>query len=182
MTQENNPWKTVSSKQIYTNPWITLREDQVIRPDGKKGIYSVVDTRTAIGIIALTPLDEIYLVGQWRYPLELYSWEIIEGGSDEGESSLDTAKRELLEEAGLVANRWEELGTDIHLSNCFSSEVAKFFIATDLIQKESSPDETEVLQVRKIKFEEALSMVDRGEITDAMSVVAIMRLARKFRL
>ena len=123
-----NPWKTLSSRPIYENPWLRLREDQVIRPDGKEGIYGVVDTRLAVGVIALTPEKEIFIVGQWRYPLNRYSWEIIEGGGDPNEDGLVTAKRELKEEAGLVAETWRTLGGEVHLSNCFSSERAVFFV------------------------------------------------------
>ena len=123
-----NPWKTLSSRPIYENPWLRLREDQVIRPDGKEGIYGVVDTRLAVGVIALTPEKEIFIVGQWRYPLNRYSWEIIEGGGDPNEDGLVTAKRELKEEAGLVAETWRTLGGEVHLSNCFSSERAVFLL------------------------------------------------------
>ncbi len=174
-----NPWKTLATKLIYENPWLRLREDKVIRPDGEEGIYSVVDTRLAVGVIALTEDDEIYLVGQWRYPLCQYSWEIIEGGGDPNEEGLSTAKRELKEEAGLEAKKWRQLGSEVHLSNCFSSERAIFFLAEDLRQVPATPDETEVLELRKMKFAEALNMVDRGEITDAMSIIALQRLDRE---
>lgn len=174
-----NPWKTLATKPIYENPWLRLREDKVIRPDGKEGIYSVVDTRLAVGIIALTKNNEIYLVGQWRYPLNRYSWEIIEGGGDPNEEGLVTAKRELIEEAGLEAAKWRQLGGEVHLSNCFSSERAIFFVAEDLTEVLATPDETEVLELRKMKFEEALAMVDSGEITDAMSIIALHRLDRE---
>jgi 8-oxo-dGTP pyrophosphatase MutT (NUDIX family) len=171
-----NPWKTLSTRHIYENPWLRLREDQVIRPDGKEGIYGVVDTRLAVGVIALTPQMETYLVGQWRYPLNKYSWEIIEGGGDLNEDGLITAKRELKEEAGLVAKKWRALGGEVHLSNCFSSERAVFFVAEDLEQLEAEPEGTEELEIRKIKFLDALAMVDSGEITDAMSIIALNRL------
>ncbi len=125
-----NPWKTLQSKVTYQNAWITVREHDVIRPDGKPGIYGVVETRIATGVVALTDSHEIYLVGQYRYPTNEYSWEIIEGGSDPQETALDAAKRELKEEAGLMAASWEPLGSEIHLSNCHSSEVGFLFTAT----------------------------------------------------
>jgi 8-oxo-dGTP pyrophosphatase MutT (NUDIX family) len=174
-----NPWKTLSSRPIYENPWLRLREDQVIRPDGKEGIYGVVDTRLAVGVVALTPEREIFIVGQWRYPLNRYSWEIIEGGGDVNEDGLVTAKRELKEEAGLVAERWRPLGSEVHLSNCFSSERAVFFVAENLKQVEAEPEGTEELEIRKIKFSDALAMVDAGEITDAMTIIALNRLRRE---
>src|SRR3712207_4165057 len=107
----DNPWKTVDSRTVYDNPWINVREDQVIRPDGAPGIYGVVHMKNQA--IAVLPMDKdgsIYLVGQYRYTLNAYSWEIPEGGSPEGEDPLETAQRELLEETGLVAASWKLLG------------------------------------------------------------------------
>ena len=174
-----NPWKRISSREIYSNPWITVREDQVIRPDGKEGIYGVVDTRIAVGVVALTPEHDIYLVGQWRYPLDIYSWEIVEGGTDPGEEPLETAKRELVEEAGLIAESWAPLGPKVHLSNCFTSEEAVFFLAKDLHETEASPDGTEELVIKKTPFQEALNMVETGEISDAMTVIALERMSKQ---
>lgn len=173
-----NPWKRIESRTVYTNPWLSLREDQVIRPDGKPGIYTVIETRIATGVVALTPDEEIYLIGQYRYPTEEYSWEIVEGGSDDGEEPLETAKRELREEAGLVAEQWAPLGGEIHLSNCISSEVGRLYIARDLTEVAPEPDETEILQVKKVPFTKALEMVDAGEIKDAKSILGILRAAR----
>lgn len=179
---ERNPWKTVSTRTVYSNPWITVREDQVIRPDGNPGIYGVVETRVATGVIALTPDDEVYLVGQYRYPTKIYSWEIIEGGADPGEAPMEAAKRELREEAGLVASAWEQLGDEVHLSNCFSSERALFYLARGLTETDREPEGTEVLQIRKVPLRECVAMVDRGEIKDAMSVIALLRLDRQLRI
>lgn len=179
---ERNPWKTVSTRTVYTNPWITVREDQVIRPDGNPGIYGVVETRIATGVIALTPQFEVFLVGQYRYPTGIYSWEIIEGGADPGEPPLEAAKRELREEAGVLATEWEQLGDEVHLSNCFSSERALFYLARGLTETEREPEGTEVLQIRTAPLVECLGMVDRGEIKDAMSVIALLRLERQLRM
>lgn len=172
-----NPWKTLSSRLIYTNPWISLREDQVIRPDGQPGIYSVVDTRIATGVVALDSEQHVYLIGQFRYPINAYSWEIVEGGTESDEDAFETAKRELREEAGLVAASWKPLGPDVHLSNCFSSEVAKLYLARELSRVPMEPDGTEVLQVRRLPLACALEMVESGEITDAMSVIGLSRAA-----
>jgi 8-oxo-dGTP pyrophosphatase MutT (NUDIX family) len=174
---EENPWKTLGTKLIYTNPWITVREDQVIRPDGGHGIYGVVETRIATGIVALTPQEEVYMIGQYRYPVKEYSWEIVEGGADNGEAPEDAAKRELKEEAGLVAKEFFQLGPEVHLSNCFSAERAVFFMARGLTEVEKAPEGTEVLQVKKVPFTECLSMVRSGQIKDAMSIIAILRSA-----
>ena len=175
---EDNPWKTVSSKYVYENPWIKVREDQVIRPDGKPGIYGVVETKMATGAVVVDENLELVLVGQYRYPLDFYSWEIIEGGADSGETPLEAAKRELLEEAGLIAENWQQLGPQIHLTNCHSSEEGRVYLAQGLSQGESDPEGTEVLQIRRVSFDEALSMIDRGEITDAMSLIGIERAKR----
>ena len=175
---EVNPWQTLDSTVMYENPWIRVREDQVIRPDGQPGIYGVVETRIATGVVALTPDDEIYLVGQYRYPMGCYSWEIIEGGTDAGEAAIDAAKRELKEEAGLSAAHWEALGGEIHLSNCHSSERGFLFVARDLTEGAAMPDGTEQLQLRKMPLAEAYAMLDRGEITDGMTILALLWLER----
>jgi len=173
---EHNPWRTTDSRLVYKNPWITVREDQVIRPDGTNGIYGVIETKIAVGVAALTPAKELYLVGQFRYPHQCYSWEIIEGGVEHGEDPRAGIERELREEAGLTASSWSPLGEEIHLSNCISSEIALLYLAQNLSSVESSPDATEVLTVKKVPFEKALEMVQRGEIRDAMSIIAIYRL------
>ena len=174
-----NPWKTLGSKLVYENPWIRVREDEVIRPDGQPGIYGVVQTRMATGVIALAEDGQVYLIGQWRYPHEQYSWEIVEGGTDDGETALDAAKRELREEAGLEAKHWEPLGNEIHLTNCHSDERGYLFLATGLTEVEASPDGTEKLVVKKLSLEDALRMVDTGEIQDAMSIMELLLLARR---
>lgn len=178
----NNPWRTLASRVVYENAWIRVREDDVLRPDGNPGIYGVVETRLATGVVALTDADEVYLVGQYRYPLDCYSWEIIEGGSDEGESALDAAIRELREEAGLEAAHWEALGPEIHLTNCHSNERGYLFLATGLKDVGASPDGTEELALKTVPLDEALAMVDTGEITDAMTIMALLRLDRARRL
>ena len=176
-----NPWKTRDSRVVYSNPWMTIREDRVIRPDGADGIYGVMETRIATGVVALTPEKDVYLVGQYRYPTECYSWEIVEGGTDPGEMPLATAKRELKEEAGIVAERWSQLGGEIHLSNCISSEIGYLYLAQGLTETEPEPDGTEVLQIRKVPLAECLAMVDRGEIQDAMTIMGLLRLDRDLR-
>jgi 8-oxo-dGTP pyrophosphatase MutT (NUDIX family) len=178
---EANPWKTLSSRVVYTNPWITVREDQVTRPDGAPGIYGVVETRIATGVLALTPDMQLVLVGQYRYTMEEYSWEIIEGGTDPGESALSAIQRELREEAGLIADRWEPIGGETHMSNCHSSERGFLFVATGLHEVEAEPEGTEVLSLRRVPFEEAVRMVTSGEIRDAISIMGILLLDRLLR-
>jgi len=179
--QEKSPWTTIDTQTLYQNPWLTLRENNVIRPDGNKGIYTVIDTRNATGVLALTQDKELYLVGQYRYPLDTYSWEIIEGGAEPNETPRQTAKRELQEEAGLQANQWQELGGEIHLSNCISSERGYLFLATDLTEGTPQPDPDEILTIKKVPFTQALNMVLNNEIKDAMSIMGILHLQQLLR-
>lgn len=174
MTDETkNPWTVVSTRKVYENNWISVREDAVIQPDGERGIYGVVHFRNiAVGVLAVED-DFVYLVGQYRYPLEQYSWEIPEGGCGEGEDPLGAAQRELEEETGLRARHWRKLG-EAHLSNSVSDELAIWFVATGLTQGEHRPEGTEQLVVRRVPFAEALRMAMSGEISDAISQLAIM--------
>jgi 8-oxo-dGTP pyrophosphatase MutT (NUDIX family) len=171
---ESNPWKTLRTREVYRNPWMRVREDAVVRPDGEEGIYGVVETRAATGVIALTPEGDVQLVGQYRYTTDMYSWEIVQGGADSGEDPLDAAKRELQEEAGLRAGRWDALGGEIHLSNCISAERGYLFIAQDLEPVPAAPDGTELLQLKAVPLQKAVEMARRGEVPDAMSVIGLL--------
>ncbi|GAB3918236.1 NUDIX domain-containing protein [Mucilaginibacter boryungensis] len=171
-----NPWKIVSEKEVYDNPWINLTEYQVINPSDKPGIYGKVHFKNlAIGIVVLDEDMHTYLVGQYRFPLNQYSWEIPEGGGILGIDPLDSAKRELLEETGLKAENWIEIQR-LHLSNSVTDELSILYLARNLQQFEAEPEETEQLQVKKIPFKQAYEMVCNGQITDAMSVAAIMKV------
>ena len=174
-----NPYRTVSSREVYRNPWIRVREDEIIRPDGSAGVYGVVHKPLACGVVALTQADEVVLVGQWRYPLEAYSWEIVEGAAAEGEDGAAAIRRELVEEAGYEAAHWEVLVDDVALSNSVMDEHARLWLATGLRAVPRDPDPTEVLEIRHVPFADAVAMVDHGEITDAMSVIALLALARR---
>jgi ADP-ribose pyrophosphatase len=173
---EDNPWKITSERLVYDNPWINLTEYQVLNPSGNPGIYGKVHFKNiAIGVL---PLDEnlnTYLVGQYRFPIQQYSWEMPEGGGPLGSDPLDSAKRELLEETGLKAKEWSEL-IRIHLSNSVSDELSIIYLARGLEQFESEPEETEQLVVKKLPFGEMYQMVCSGEITDSMTVAAVLRL------
>ena len=176
MNEDRNPWIVLNQKMIYENPWIELREFQVINPSGGKGIYGKVHFKhLAVGVI---PLDEewnTWLVGQFRFTLDQYSWEIPEGGGRVDEEPLEAAKRELIEETGLTAGSWMKILT-MHLSNSVTDERAIIYLARDLNLQKAAPEETEELLTRKLPFEEAEKMVESGQITDAMSVAAIQQI------
>lgn len=173
-----NPWTRLAREKIYENPWITLYHDQVLRPDGQPGIYGVVHFRNyAVGVVALDEEERVLLVGQYRYSLEQYSWEIPEGGAVIGEEEpLACAQRELAEETGYTARDWGEILRS-HLSNSVSNELGICFLATGLTAGTARPDGTESLQVRWVAFTEALRMIRDGEITDSLTLLGIQRVA-----
>jgi len=176
MNEADNPWTILAAKPVYDNPWINVTEFDVINPSGGKGIYGKVHFKNkAIGILPLDEAMNTWLVGQYRFTLNAYSWEIPEGGGPAGTSALDAAKRELLEETGLAAGEWTKL-MDFHLSNSVSDEYGEIFLARQLTQYEAAPEETEQLQIRKLPFNDAYAMVEDGKITDSMSVAAIQKV------
>ncbi len=180
MNQETNPLKTISAKPVYDNPWIQLTEYDVINPGGGKGIYGKLHFKNiAVGVIVLNEDNHTYLVGQYRYALDEYSWEIPEGGGPVGTDPLESAKRELLEETGLVAKHWEML-FEMHLSNSVSDELAIVYLAKGLSQQLAEPEETEQLQIKKLPFEEVYQMVKEGKIKDSISVAAILKIKLLF--
>ena len=173
-----NPWITNKTTQIYQNPWIRVDEHDVINPAGKDGIYGTVHFKNkAIAIIPIDQEGNTWLIGQYRYPLNLYSWELPMGGGPIGKDILESAKRELREETGLTAEKWTEI-MRIHTSNSVTDEEGIVYLAEDLTQGETEFEETEVLQIRKLAFSEVLKMVMNGSITDGISIAGILKAAR----
>ena len=179
-SNESNPWQTLASREVYQNPWIRLREDQVVRPDGQPGIYGVVEMFPAVGVVVLTADQQVYLVGQYRYATDCYSWEIVAGYSAAGEDTLAAAQRELREETGLVAERWTSLG-DCQISNSATDQVGRIYLAEGLSQGEASPDDTEALQVKTVPLDVAIELASATGITQAFSVVGLYRAWHQLR-
>jgi ADP-ribose pyrophosphatase len=173
-----NPWKTKSIQLVYENPWVRLEHHEVINPAGKDGIYGKVHFKNSA--MAIIPIDEegnTWLIGQYRYALNEYSWEIPMGGGLIEFDLLESAKRELKEETGLRAEKWTEI-MKIHTSNSVTDEVGYIFLAEELTPGETEFEETEVLQIKKLPFSEVLEWVMVGKITDSISVAGILKAAR----
>lgn len=174
----DNPWITKKTTNIYQNPWIKVEEHEVVNPAGKDGIYGTVHFKNKA--LAIIPIDEegnTWLVGQYRYPLNLYSWELPMGGGPIGADVLESAKRELREETGLIAEKWTEI-MKIHTSNSVTDEEGIVYLAENLTQGETEFEETEILLIRKLPFSEVLEMVMNGSITDGISIAGILKAAR----
>lgn len=178
---DTSPWTTHASREVYENEWMAIREDDVTTPTGTEGIYGVVSKTMALGVVAIDADDRVVLVGQWRYPMDRWSWELPEGGLDDGEEPLTGIRRELAEEAGLGAHNWERLlAAPVALSNSVSDEVAMLWLATDLYAEEvASHDPTEDLRVARVPFDDAVGMVLDGRIEDAMTVMGLLLVDRR---
>ncbi len=174
-TNIKNAWVTKTSKVKYETPWIEVSHHTVINPAGKPAIYGTVHFKNlAIGILPLDKELNTWLVGQWRFPLKSYSWEIVEGGGVIGVDPLESAKRELKEETGLTAAKFTLL-CNMHTSNSATDEYCYIYLAQNLTEGESEPEESEDLQIKKVPFAEAYKMVMDGKITDSLSMVAILK-------
>ena len=173
----NNPWKTLSTRSVYENDWVRVREDEVIQPDGQKGIYGVIEIPASVGIVAVNDKDEIALAGQWRYPLGRYSWEIPRGGSHGDPNLLGVAQRELAEEAGVEAADWQAIGS-VDVCNGVTNDVQHLFVATNLRPVQARQDPFEQVIAEWHPFTRAVEMVMQGEITEVCSVAAILKVEK----
>jgi ADP-ribose pyrophosphatase len=170
-----NPWTTLKSEQVYDSPWIGLTKHDVLTPGDNPGTYSVIHFKNlAIGILPLDKDYNTWIVGQYRYPIEQYSWEIPEGGGLRNVAPLISAQRELLEETGITATKWTKI-QEMYLSNSASDEFCILYIAQELSFGEAEPEDNEQLELRKIHFDELYRMVESGEITDSLTVTTILK-------
>lgn len=180
---QSNPWRTHETRLSYENPWIKVTESDVTTPGGSPGIYGVVHFKNrAIGVIPVDAEGNTWLVGQYRYALSTYEWEIPEGGCPIEESPLEAATRELREETGIIADSYELLADNIALSNSVSNERATIFVARDLTFTESAPEDTEELAIQKLPLSKAIAMALDGTITDSVSVIGLLKLAVEERI
>ncbi len=174
----DNPWTTHATTTAYENPWITVDHNEVTTPGGSAGIYGVVRFKNlAVGVVPVDEDDHTWLVGQYRYTLDEYSWEMPAGGCPAHEDPADTARRELIEETGLHAATIEPLFAGVRLSNSVTDESSIAYLATDLSAGAAEPEDTEELRLRRVCVDDAIEMCLNGEINDAFTILAFQRLA-----
>ena len=172
----HGPWETLTAEVVHDTPWIRVSHHHVVDPGGNNGSYSIIHFKSlAIGIVPLDQDMNTWIVGQYRYPIKKYSWEIPEGGGDKNIDPILSAKRELLEETGIKAAKWDKV-LEMDLSNSASDEEALIYIARDLTFFEAQPDENEELEQRKLPFSELYNMVVKGEVRDSLTVAAVMKI------
>lgn len=173
--EEGDPWTVTGAKRAFENDWMVIDSYAVLHPGGAPGTYSVMrPRRLAVGVLPIEPDGSIHLVGQWRFPLKRYSWEMPEGGAEPGEPPLECARRELEEETGLSAGSFEVV-LEMDMSNSLTDERAVVFIATDLRTGKAQPEATEVLRHRCAHFLDVLARVADGRIRDSLTVAAVLR-------
>lgn len=178
MPEDRNPWQTLSTRLEFDNPWFTVTTHDTVAPDGSRPHYGKISFKNrAVAILPLDDQDHTWLVGQWRFTLDEYSWELPMGGAPREEALEAAAHRELKEETGLRAARLT-LIMKLHTSNSITDEEGYVFLAEGLTPGEPEFDATEQLAIRRLPFEEARSMVMDGQITDAVTVAGILKVAQ----
>jgi 8-oxo-dGTP pyrophosphatase MutT (NUDIX family) len=175
-----NPWRLLITSIAHANPYFRVRHDRVIRPDGRPGDYYVVETAANAGTVAVDGAGAVVLVGEWVYPVEAYGWSIPSGALDPNEPPLAAAQRELREETGILADRWEPLGS-FYLSQGMSTQVSHLFLATGLREGAASPEGTEALEIARIPLEDAWARACRGEYQDAVTLVGLTWARERLR-
>jgi 8-oxo-dGTP pyrophosphatase MutT (NUDIX family) len=179
--KERGPWRTKSEELRYETNWIAVSHHDVIDPKGNDGIYGVIHFKNiAVGMLPIDELGNTWIVGQYRYPVKAYSWEMPEGGGKRDVPTIDSAQRELKEETGIIAQKWTKI-LEMDLSNSASDEQAVIYLAQDLEFEEAEPDPTEDLEVKKIPFKELYEMVIKGEVRDSLTVAAVLRVELMLR-
>ena len=172
-----NPWKTLASAIRFENPWMKVVQNDVVNPSGGNGEYTVVHFKNrAVSVIPIDDEEHTWLVGQYRYAVDSYEWEIPAGGAPAGESPLECAQRELREETGLAGEHWDLIVDGLQLSNSITDELAYTFVARGLSQHSAAPEETEQLKLRRLPLRQAIDMALAGEIHDGFSVVSLLKL------
>jgi len=173
--EDGDPWTIKSVARAFENDWMVIDSYAVTHPGGAPGTYSVMrPRRLAVGVLPIEADGSVHLVGQWRFPLQRYSWEMPEGGADPGEPALECAKRELAEETGLTAGSFE-IVLEMDMSNSLTDERAVIFLATDLTAGVAQPEVVEVLRHRRAPFQEVLARATDGRIRDSLTVAALLR-------
>lgn len=174
----NNPFKTLSTKTVYQNPWIRVREDQVVRPDGSEGIYGVIESKDSVVVGAVNDQGEIYLIHSFSYPAQSWQWELPGGGSD-GEEIVLASKRELAEETGIVAAEWSDLGS-IRVCDGLMTERMHVLLATNIEhgEKPHSDDQGVISDGRFFTFEEVEAMVADGRVDEGQSIAALYMIEK----
>lgn len=173
---QKEKWEILKSEKIYSDPWIKLRKDTILRPNGVAGTYSVAEIKGGIGVVALNSENKIYLVGQYRYTVDRYSWEIPQGAFSNFEHTDDplaTAQRELKEETGITASKWRKLGF-IHTLLGSTTDEVHLYLAEELTLGNPHPDDTENFKILLVTFEEFYKMFDDNKITDAASITGVI--------
>lgn len=174
----HRPWKTRSTREVYRNPWMSIREDVAELPDGRETIYGVVTTGEAVGVLPFLDANTVVMVRQYRYVAKRVTWEMPTGGVHEEEALEAAANRELAEETGYRAERLTYL-TAVHSNKSIMDETCHLYIGEGLTRASASQDETEFIEARALPFAEVLRMVTSGEITDVMTVITVLEAARR---